>query len=376
MDFADAPGEAGFRASLRAWLAEHAPTGPAPMHGPERAAFWGDWHRSLHAGGWMGLSWPVDVGGSGLPAVYEALLNDEIGRAGAPPAPHVGFLGRALLHFGTDEQRRRYLPPLLSGAEVWCQGFSEPGAGSDLASLRTSATLDGDHWVVRGQKVWTSDAAWADWCLMLVRTDPDVPKHRGISALIVDMGSPGVDVRPITQINGDTEFCEVFLDDVAVPVDHMVGRPGQGWELAMATVGYERGPADVGFSSRYVRLLAELDAFAADAPLTAHQRLALARARVHVEVLRAHVLRSLSARGDGSPPGPEGSIDKLLGTRTEQALHHAAADLHGTAVVTGEAAVVRSEYLYSRAASIAGGTSQIQRTIVAERVLGLPRHTH
>ena len=373
MDFLDATAEAALRARLRRWLADHAPSGPAPLHGPERAAFWGDWHRALHAGGWMGLSWPVEVGGQGLPAVAEAILNDEIGRAGAPPAPHVGFLGRALLHYGTPEQRRRYLPALLSGAEVWCQGFSEPGAGSDLASLRTRARRMGAHWVVDGQKVWTSDAAWADWCLLLVRTDPDVAPHRGISALIVDMRSPGVEVRPIEQINGDTEFCELFLDGVEVPADRIVGEPGQGWELAMTTVGYERGPADVGFSSRYVRLLGELEAHAADADLSVHQRLTLARARVHVEVLRAHVLRSLSARADGEVPGPEGSVDKLLGTRAEQVLHHAAADLHAGGVVTGAAPDVRSGYLYSRAASIAGGTSQIQRNIVAERILGLPR---
>ena len=187
------------------------------------------------------------------------------------------------------------------------------------------------------------------------------------------MAAPGVEVRPITQINGDTEFCEVFLDGVEVPADRLVGAAGQGWELAMTTVSYERGPADVGFSSRYVRLLGELRAAADGADLRPDQRLALARAEVAVEVLRAHVLRSLSARADGSQPGPEGSIDKLLGTRVEQLLHHVAADLAGADLVTGAAPATLADYLYSRAASIAGGTSQIQRTIVAERVLGLPR---
>ncbi len=378
MDFRDSGDEAAFRSDLRAWLATNAPTGPAPLGGPERARFWSDWHRTLHRGGWMGLSWPVAVGGRGLPATYEAILNDEIGAAGAPPAPHVGFLGRALLHHGSDEQQRRYLPGLLSGDQVWCQGFSEPGAGSDLAALSTRAELVDDRWVVNGQKVWTSDAAWADLCLLLARTEPDGSRHGGISALVLDMHQPGVEVRPIVQINGDTEFNEVFLTDAVAPPDAVVGERGQGWSIAMTTVGYERGPADVGFSSRYARLMAELerDAVAAadrGAALDPSLRVDLARAHVAVAVLRAHVLRSLSARVGGGAPGAEGSIDKLLATRVEQLLHHVAADLHGSDALTGARPDVVAEYLYSRAQSIAGGTSQIQRTIVAERLLRLPR---
>jgi len=369
----DDPEVAAFRAELRAWLADHAPADPTPLHGEARAVYGAAWHRALYRGGWMGLSWPEAYGGRGLPALYEAVLNDEIGRAGAPAAPHVGFLGRALLHYGTEEQKLRYLPSLLSGDEVWCQGFSEPGAGSDLAALSTRAVLQNDRYVVNGQKIWTSDAAWADWCLLLVRTDLEVPKHRGISALVVDMATPGIEVRPIVQINGDTEFNEVFFTDVAVPVVNVVGSPGDGWSIAMTTVGYERGPADVGFSSRYARLLNELVAHARSNEVDEQQRLALARAHVQVEVLRAHVARSLTARDDGSPPGPEGSIDKLLSTRTEQLLHRTALDLFGAGALTGEVADVLSAYFYSRAASIAGGTSQIQRTIVAERLLGMPR---
>ncbi len=374
MDFRDDIEAAEFRGWFRAWLAVNRPTEPAPIGGADRAQYWNDWHRALHRGGWMGLSWPVGYGGRGRPQVYEAILNDEIGLAGAPPAPHVGFLGRALLHFGTEAQKLRYLPPLLSGDEVWCQGFSEPGAGSDLAALSTRAALVDDVWVVDGQKVWTSDAAWADRCLLLARTDPSAGRHRGISALIVDMGDPGVEVRPIVQSNTDTEFNEVFLTGVRVPRHEMLGEPGQGWEIAMTTVGYERGPADVGFSSRYVRTLAELvEAAARRPPTSAGGPLDLARAHVAVQVLRAHVLRSLSARADGTPPGPEGSIDKLLSTRVEQLLHHVALDVYGPDALTGTEPGVLAEYLYSRATSIAGGTSQIQRTIIAERVLGLPR---
>ncbi len=255
---------------------------------------------------------------------------------------------------------------------MWCQGFSEPDAGSDLAALSTRAQLDGGRYVVNGQKVWTSDAAWADWCLLLVRTDPDAPKHGGISAVIVNLHQPGVEVRPIVQSNGDCEFNEVFFTDAGVPADQLVGGHGQGWQIAMTTVGYERGPADVGFSSRYARVITELERSARGAG-GLPQRLDLARACVHVAVLRAHVLRDLSARDEAAAPGADGSITKLLATRTEQLLHHVAMDLAAPAPLLGSRPDVLSEYLYSRAASIAGGTSEIQRTIVAEHLLGLPR---
>jgi alkylation response protein AidB-like acyl-CoA dehydrogenase len=373
MDFRDDDAEATFRAAFRSWLAAHLPRDRAPLGGPARARFWRDWHRALYEGGWMGLSWPVEYGGRGLPAMYEAIFNDEIGASGGPPAPHVGFLGRALLHFGREDQKQRFLPALLSGEEVWCQGFSEPGAGSDLAALSTRATLEGDRFVINGQKIWTSDAAWADWCLLLARTDPGAPKHQGISVLIVDLHQPGVEVRPIVQANGDCEFNEVFFTDADAPGEQIVGGLGQGWRIAMTTVGYERGPADVGFTSRYARVVADLEQAARERDLTTAQRADLARAYVQVAVLRAHVMRDLSARTDGKAPGPEGSITKLLGTRTEQRLHHVAMDLTAPAALTGSRPDVLSEYLYSRAASIAGGTSEVQRTIVAERLLHLPR---
>jgi alkylation response protein AidB-like acyl-CoA dehydrogenase len=376
VNFEDTPEEAAFRTTLRKWLAEHAPQGPRPLGGPDRAGFWRAWHRTLFRGGWMGLSWPAEYGGRGLSPVYEAILADEVGAVGAPPIPHAGFLGRALLHYSTPEQGRRYLPGLLSGEEAWCQGFSEPEAGSDLAALATRAERDGTgadaDYVVSGQKVWTSDAAWADRCLLLARTDPAAERHHGISALIVDMRAAGVTVRPIRQINGDEEFNEVFFDRVRVPADQIVGGLGQGWRIAMTTVSYERGPADVGFSSRYGAAIRQLAA-AAEQPGTQASRRALARAYVHTEVLRLHVLRSLSHRSADGPPGPESSVDKLLSTRTEQLLHQVAMDVHGASPLLGERGAVLFDYLYSRAASIAGGTSQIQRSIVAERLLGLPR---
>ena len=373
MDFRDDSAEASFRQQFRSWLITHLPSEPAPLGGPERARFWRAWHRALYEGGWMGLSWPVEYGGRGLSAMYEAIFNEEIGTAGGPPAPHVGFLGRALLHFGLDDQRRRFLPRLLSGEEVWCQGFSEPGAGSDLAALSTRASLGADHYVVNGQKVWTSGAAWADWCLLLARTDSNAPRHEGISALIVDLHQPGVEVRPIVQANGDCEFNEVFFTDAVVPTDQIVGAPGQGWEIAMATVGYERGPVVVGFTSSYARLVGELEDTARAGNVDPARQLDWARAYVQVAVLRAHVMRDLSARTEGKAPGPEGSLTKLLGTRTEQMLHHVAMDLAAPAPLVGIQPDVLAAYLYSRAASIAGGTSEVQRTIVAEHLLHLPR---
>jgi alkylation response protein AidB-like acyl-CoA dehydrogenase len=376
MDYGDTADEAAFRTGFRAWLATHAPSEPLPVAGAARAEAWHEWHKTLYEAGYVGVSWPVEVGGRGLSPLYDAILNEEVGAAGAPPLPHVGFLGRALLHHGSPAQQRRYLPGLLSGDEVWCQGFSEPGAGSDLSALATRGRLEGDVWIVDGQKVWTSDAAWADWCLLLVRTEPEAPRHQGISALLVDMRTPGVTVRPIVQINGDTEFNEVFFDGVRVPADRIVGARGDGWRIAMTTVAYERGPAEVGFSSRYGRTLRDLEQVAAARPADPTIDRALAEAYVHNEVLRLHVLRSLSARlhlPEGAVPGPEGSIDKLLATRTEQLLHHVAMDLHDGAAVLGQRDEVLFEYFYSRAASIAGGTSQIQRGIIAERVLGLPR---
>jgi alkylation response protein AidB-like acyl-CoA dehydrogenase len=376
MDYRDSVEEAAFRTALRSWLATHGRRAPAGATDVERATLLGEWHRDLYRGGWMGLSWPVETGGRGLAPIYEAILNEEVGSAGVLPLPHVAYLGRAIMLFGDERQRSGLLQRLLSGEDVWCQGFSEPDAGSDLASLRTRATRrPAGGWVIDGQKMWTSDAPWADLCLVLARTDPQASKHAGISAFVVPMSAPGVEVRPITLSNGDREFSEVFFDQVVVDDDAMIGRPGDGWPLAMSTVSFERGPADIGFSSRYTALRTELeaDARASGRSTDPETRRVVARAFVITEVLRLHVLRSLSGRIDGTAPGPEGSIDKLLATQTEQELHHIAMGLRGVGPLVGNDPVALREYLYSRAQSIAGGTSQIQRTIVAERVLGLPR---
>ena len=280
------------------------------------------WHRTLYAGGWLGLSWPKEYGGRGLGPLYDAIVNDEVGRAGGPTVPSVGFLGRAILHFGTPEQCERFLSPMLRGEVQWCQGFSEPGAGSDLASLTTKAELHGDNYVVCGQKVWTSRAQWSDWCLLLCRTRGDLPQHKGLSCLVFEMERPGITVRPLRQIWGSAEFNEVFFDDLVVPVNQRIGADGDGWRLATTVLAHERGPADIGFISKFERQLGDLRRMLADLAPPDRARLAprVAQADIAVSACRLHVLKSLSLRAKGVAPGPETSVDKLLMTRAEQQL--------------------------------------------------------
>jgi len=373
MNFEDTVEEAAFRTDLRNWLAGH--NRSLPEHGdPGRPAALLQWHRDLAAAGFMGLSWPVEYGGQGLSSVYESILNDEVGRAGAPPVPPIGFLGRAIQDFGTEEQKTEYLPGLLTGAVKWSQGFSEPDAGSDLAALSTRAMRHEDYYLLNGQKLWNNSIG-ATFMLALARTDPHAARHDGLSALIVDLRSPGVEVRPVQQISGDLDFSEVFFTDVRVPVANRIGAEGQGWKLAMSTLAYERGPADIGHVSKLGRILNSLDdAWRAgtlrDVP---DAGLRLARAHVEIEVLRLKVLQSLSARQlDGAAPGPEGSVDKLLLIRTEQRLLATLLELTGGSALVQRRGDVLAEYFQSRAASIRGGTEQVQRGIVATRLLGLP----
>jgi alkylation response protein AidB-like acyl-CoA dehydrogenase len=376
MDFEDSAEEAEFRRELRVWLQEHAGSQTPATSDDERRNGMNEWHRLLYSGGWMGLSWPKEVGGRGLPLPYEAILNDEVGRIGAPAVPGVGFLGRAILDYGSDEQRARLLPDLLSGTSRWCQGFSEPDAGSDLANMRTRAVRVGDAYRVDGQKIWTSGARWADKCLLLVRTDPDQPRHRGISCLVVDMRAEGVEVRPILQISGDRDFAEVYFDAVMVPVADRIGEENRGWQLAMRTLAYERGLADTGQISRFLRVLHHLGEARQDGRLRggADLDIRLARAKVAVEVLRVHSLRSLSRRVKDGADSPLGSVDKLFLSQTEQTLHRLALDLVGSGALLGEQGQGEwlFEYLFSRAATIYGGSAQIQRNILAERALALP----
>jgi alkylation response protein AidB-like acyl-CoA dehydrogenase len=373
MDFGDSPEEAEFRRRLREWLQANNPGLPTSSTDDEYWAGMAAWHQSLHAAGFFGLSWPTEIGGQGLPSVYDVILDDELTAAGAPPRPSLGYLVWGILEHGSEDIQKRFLPGIINGKERWCQGFSEPDAGSDLASLRTRADRDGDDYVITGHKVWTSYSDDADWCLTLARTDHDVPKHKGISAFAVRMDQPGIEQRPLRMINGITkEFGEVIFDGARARAADMIGEPGEGWPLAMTVVSHEREPGELGYVARYRKLVKELRGWVHDEPerFGSEQVRDLGWAIVESEMLRAHVCRRLSDRLDGIEHGPEGSVDKLLMTQVEQSVGHAALAVGGTG--HGGDDTWLKAYLYSRAQSVMGGTSQIQRNLIARRILGLP----
>jgi alkylation response protein AidB-like acyl-CoA dehydrogenase len=377
MDYRDTTEEAEFRVRLRDWLTEHNPAGWQDIHDDAgKRALGKQWHRELYLAGYVGMSWPPEYGGQGLNPIYDAILNEESAKADAPPLPgNVNFLGRAMWTHGTEEQKKRFLPTLLTGEYAWCQGFSEPEAGSDIGSLRTRAVLDGDHYVVNGQKMWTSGAHAADWCFLLVRTDPDAPKHKGISCLLTPMDVAGIVPRPIVLASGDPETSEVFFEDVRIPADQMLGAPGGGWGIAMTTLAYERGPGDVGAIARYRRTLSELEELARDRGLLGdpHVRTELAMAYARGEVLRLNVVEQLSARVAGHTTGSEGSVAKMLWIDAEQSLNHLAMELLGEQALLGAEPEWLARYFSSRPVSVYGGTAQIQKNILAQRILSMPR---
>jgi alkylation response protein AidB-like acyl-CoA dehydrogenase len=375
MDFRDSPAEAEFRRRFRTWLVDNNPGLPASSTDDEYWARQAEWHTALFDAGFFGLSWPKRFGGHELPTVFDVILDEELAAAGAPPRPSLGYLVQGISHHGSNAIQERFLPGLISGRERWCQGFSEPDAGSDLASLRTTARLDGDEYVIEGHKIWTSYSDVADWCILLARTDPEGPKHKGLSAFAVPMDQPGIEQRPLRMINGITkEFGQVLFAGARVPAANMIGAPGEGWRLAMTIVSHEREPGELGYVARYAKTVKDLerqvradpDAYPTD------QRDAVAWAYVETEMLRLHVCRRLSERLDGIDHGPGGSIDKLLMTWTEQTVGHAALTVSGANAATDADDIALKLYLYSRAQSVMGGTSQIQKNIVATRILGLP----
>jgi alkylation response protein AidB-like acyl-CoA dehydrogenase len=375
------PDERRLRDEVRAFLAEHCPDPAEVPHDlDERIAYLRGWQARCYEAGYVGRAWPAAFGGGGRPTVEQIVVDTEMAAAGAPERVAIvglDVLGPALLAFGTDEQRRRYIAPILAADELWSQGFSEPEAGSDLASLRTQAVETDEGYVLNGQKTWISWGQFSRWCGVLARTDPDVPKHKGISLLIVDVESPGVEMRPMEQITGHAEFCELFLDNVLVPKERLLGAAGQGWEIAMHVVAHERGTAAL---PRQVALRTWLDRLVADAadvrrdgaPVLAHEdaQATLAEALIEIEVLRHHAARTMSAFVNGGAVGPESSGVKLLMARAEQKLGVAALEVLGESNL-GE--FWQERYLYSRAASVYGGAQQIQRGIIADRVLALPK---
>jgi alkylation response protein AidB-like acyl-CoA dehydrogenase len=375
MDFRDSPAEAEFRARLRTWLETNNPGLPASSTDDEYWARQAEWHTALWDAGFFGLSWPKQYGGHELPTVFDVILDEELSAASAPPRPSLGYLVQGISTHGSDEIKERFLPGLISGRERWCQGFSEPDAGSDLASLRTTATRDGDEYVINGHKIWTSYSDVADWCFLLARTDPNVAKHKGLSAFAVPMHQPGIEQRPLRMINGITkEFGQVLFDGARVPAADMIGAPGEGWRVAMTIVSHEREPGELGYVARYTKTVKDLErAVAADpSGFRADQRDALGWAHVQAEMLRLHVCRRLSERLGGVEHGPGGSIDKLLMTWVEQSVGAAALAVAGSHAVVDTDDVALKVYLYSRAQSVMGGTSQIQKNIIATRILGLP----
>jgi len=384
VDFRDTPDEGSFRAEVRTWLAANLSDelkghqgGAARFDGPEVRA----WSRILYDGGWVGIAWPEEYGGRGLSPRFQAIYLEEEARAEAPP--HIGVIGLGMagptiISRGTEAQKARYLKPLLSADEIWCQGFSEPGAGSDLAGVRASARLDGDRFVVDGQKVWSSYAHIADYCILVARSDPGSTRHDGLTYLIVDMHAPGVEVRPLTQITGEAEFNEIFLSEVEVPVENVVGEIGDGWSVAMTTLLHERGTLGFALVARLEVQLRKLVALARERGASPTQRNALAREWIHLQALRITAYRSLSALERTGVPGPEGSVLKLQWSEANQRVTKLALELLGPDAQLLPPNAPYGGYwtiqqLRSRGNTIEAGTSEILRSIVAERVLGLPR---
>ena len=377
MDLTLTAEEQAFRDEVRAWLEENHP-GPAPTTGDQDLfEFEREWQRRLHAGGWAGITWPKEYGGRGATLIEQAIFGEELARAKAPrPANVLGLVmgGPVVIAHGTEEQKERFLEPILSAEEIWCQGFSEPESGSDLASLKTRAVETNGGYSVTGQKVWTTFAHEAKWCMLVARTDPEVPKHKGLTYFICDMEQDEVDVRPLRQITGEAEFNELFFEDAFIPAENIIGGVGNGWNVAITTLMHER--AGLGASAA-LGLRQALDAVielanergAAADPIVRDR---IARLKIGVEGLRLGALRSLTQQMKVGAPGPEGSISKLQWADTHQAMAELAVELGGVeALKSGSPWAYR--YLRSRANSIEGGTSDVLRNIIAERVLGLPK---
>jgi alkylation response protein AidB-like acyl-CoA dehydrogenase len=377
MDLSFTAEERAFAQEIRSWLAANLELPPVFASLDEEIAWGRRWQAKLAADRWIGIHWPAEYGGRGASPVQVALYNMEYARSRAlQPVNRVGInlAGPTLLAHGTEEQKQRWLARILDASEIWCQLFSEPEAGSDLAALRTRAEPVPGGWRLDGQKVWTSYARQARWGIGLVRTDPDATKHRGISFLVVDMEAEGIEVRPLVQITGEAEFNEVFLDGVFVPEDHLVGGLHDGWAVANTTLAHERGTA-FPFKEQVVHevFLDELYALAAQEGELDDVEIsdALAQSFVELRVLRLHNWRTLSRLARGIEPGPESSLVKLAWTDMTQHLSDTALDVVGAG--SPLAGKWSRQWLWSKAASIAGGTSEIQRTIIGDRILGLPR---
>jgi alkylation response protein AidB-like acyl-CoA dehydrogenase len=389
MDLNLTPTEQQFRDEFRAWLTANVPDewkgGTSAEERDDYIEYLRDWQRKLYEGGWAGISWPKEYGGRGASLMEQAIFQEELARANAPQligTIGLSLVGPTIITMGTDEQKLRYLPKILSGEEIWCQGFSEPNAGSDLAALGAKAARDGDDFRINGQKIWTSFAQMADWCLLLVRTDTEAPRHKGITCLLADMHSEGVLVRPLRQMSGDSGFNEVFFSNVRVPVTQVLGEVNKGWTTAIAALMNERANLGTGIQVVFKRNLEALIARsrsverngrpASEDPIV---RQKLAQAYLELEILRLNTNRALTSLSKTSVPGPEGSIQKLYWSEWNQRMQQTAQEILGPYGQLSDFDNVMWQYGYlrTRGNTIEAGTSEIQRNIIAERVLGLPK---
>ena len=399
MDFQDSPQEAAFRKDVRAFIKQEMPPGLS-RRGKGGAMFGGGGGRFLQEGywqklrgwldklnerGWVAPAWPTEYGGAGLTVIEQFILNQEMATLGAPRSPNViglGWAGPTIILYGTDEQKKQHLPPILKAESFWCQGFSEPEAGSDLASLQTRAVRDGDDYIINGQKIWTSGAHGAGWMIMLARTDPDAPKHKGISYFLLDMKSPGITVRPLVNMAGSHDFNEVFFDNVRVPQENLVGEENRGWYIGTTTLDFERSGIATGVSHAltvddYVQYVREQNGASLGGP-TMRYELADRAVEAQVEQMLNYQVIGVQARG--MVPSNEASIAKLFSTELDQRIADTGLKLLGTygqlmkdSPHTKMNGRLPSMYLYATTSTIGGGTSEVQRNIIAQRGLGLPR---
>jgi len=394
MDLNLNPQELKFRDELRPWLQANVPSDWETRRTEDdmlsRFQYLKQWQKKMYEAGWTGVSWPKEFGGRGATLMEQAIFYEEMARAGAPPMANtlgLSLIGPTIIHYGTPQQKARFLPKILSADEIWCQGFSEPNAGSDLAGLRTESRLDGDHFTVNGQKVWNSYGWAADWCALVTRSDPASQAHKGLTYLLVDMKSPGVEVRPLRQMTGESEFCEIFFHDVRVPKQNVLGTIGDGWKVALGTLSHERATLGTGMQIAFKRQFERLVDLsrtierngkpAAEDPIV---RQKLASSYADLEIMRLNQMRALTRIMQTGQPGPEGSLLKICWSELNQRFQQVAQEIlgpygqltkgNGHAIDDGQWAY---SFLRTRGNTIEAGTSEVQRNIIGHFVLGLPK---
>jgi alkylation response protein AidB-like acyl-CoA dehydrogenase len=385
MDLHFTPDQERFRADARGWLTDRLDGpfakvrgrgGPGDEH--ELFAERWEWEQELGRDNWIGIGWPAEYGGRGASLVEQVIFYEEYARAGGPGRVGIvseGLLGPTIVHFGNDAQKRRFLPGILKGTEIWCQGYSEPNAGSDLANVQTRAERDGDEWVLNGQKVWTSLAHWAQWIFVIARTDRDAPKHKGLSYLLVPMDQPGrIEIRPIVQITGHSEFNETFFDGARTAVENVVGEVNGGWRVAMGTLAFERGASTLGQQLSFENELRAITDIARERLLTGDptMRQRLADAWITLRVMRFHALRTMPMLEHGQL-APATSVHKLFWATFHRGLGELAVDVLGARGLTADDERLMSLFLWSRADTIYGGSNEIQKNVIGEQALGLPK---